>query len=286
MSGPSIAHPASVLATLLLLCVQSTGAQPTKAQLQQALTARLPPNVRLLTFAVQATENIGNKVDPNWHARISATARMPATTYARDATMCGLRFVRVVRRINETVPLFVKTMSTLRQGQWIIDVSIEGRPFSRDSLGQPLSSFGTDTFIVRGSAEDIAFRGDVRRAQAPTQQLGRFDGSVLFKHGNGVIVLSDVGWDFSGASKELSTFFWHFSNWNGIEDTLSRADHPAGGSDARFEVRWGNDNYNIADFWFKDREQRDLFFEKLSTALERWRARNPRCALRPLRVVR
>ena len=150
--------------------------QPSNAQLQQAVTGATGERyvfgvrrsdwelARVAKFSVDAMENVGNKVDPQWRARFSATLVLSSATYdGVDRTSDGVWIVRVLRQAGESFKLIGRTTSTLYGGNWRTRVEIENFP---TDLGLAAGWFGTRV-IVSGTKEELAYRAE----QAENQRL-------------------------------------------------------------------------------------------------------------------
>ncbi len=147
--------------TPLLLTSCSTEPQPSKSEIEQALAAQLPAFARVSRLSVEATENMGTKVEPAWHSRLRATVTVTSATFTPDGTDGRVVFLRVVKRDGETTELFWKSVSTLYEGKWRI--TFEGQPVES---GLPESAFGQNV-IIRGSKAEAVYLAE----QAEQQRL-------------------------------------------------------------------------------------------------------------------
>lgn len=152
------------LVTPILLTSCSTDPQPSKSEIEQALAAQLPAFARVSRLSVEATENMGTKVEPVWHSRLRATVTVTSPTFTPDGTDGRVVFLRVIKRDGETTELFWKSVSTLYEGKWRI--IFEGRPIES---GLPESAFGQNV-IIRGSKAETAYLAE----QAQQERLAIF----------------------------------------------------------------------------------------------------------------
>jgi hypothetical protein len=172
----------TLMVSIILLCMLSYGCakdpQPSTAEVEAAVTARLPSFVRLSNFSIDASQNEGTKVEPHWHSRFRANATLLFDTFYRDGSEDGVdnrvTFVRPAKKNGDVIELFGKSQSRLYAGTWRTQVEIEG--LSADVFGLPASAMGAGV-IVRGSKEEAAFREEmtrqVARAAAAREQAAK-----------------------------------------------------------------------------------------------------------------
>ena len=86
--------------------------------------------MRISAFRVEAIENVGSSVDPRWHARVRAIARIVVTTYQTAERGEGATIVSPLRRPGDSVVVFCRTTSILYAGEWSTTVEFEGQPFT------------------------------------------------------------------------------------------------------------------------------------------------------------
>ena len=157
-------------AVLLFLTGCSKDAQPSTSEIEQSLATQLPTFARVSSFSIKAMQNMGTKVDPEWHARIRAKVRVLSDTFAPDGTDSGVMFLRVVKRNGEAIELFGKSISKLYAGAWHTSVEIEGFPIAINgqrlelkdqwigALGRPESAFTSTRVIIHGTETEMEKR--------------------------------------------------------------------------------------------------------------------------------
>jgi len=161
--------------TAILLLSFLTGCsgenRPTKSELSTTLADQLPDYLKLSSLSVEAMENTGNEVDPNYIARFSAIAETQSVLYTPDGSDGDWLFVKQVTAAGESVELFGKSSSVLYQGGWRHSMGLDGNPIS--PLGKPLASFAPRQTLIRGSDEEQAHLAALETADA------EFNASIL-----------------------------------------------------------------------------------------------------------
>lgn len=150
------------LLTLFLGCSGSN--EPKASELGEALAKELPDYLSVTSFNVEAMENTGNDVEPNYVARFTAVAETQAPLYAADGRDRDLVFVKETTPAGESIELFGKSASELYQGGWRHLLRVDGNPAA--GLGRPLESFRAKKTLIRGSDEEKAHFAALEAANA------------------------------------------------------------------------------------------------------------------------
>ena len=165
-------------ATLLAIGLFSAGSvkaqRPTDAQLRQVFAQSIGATaafMRISSFRVEASENVGSRVEPLWHTRFRAIVTMTQATYRMSwapdpgidtttmmAIPAAVVVVEVVRRPGQSITVFGRTQSTLYSGQWRTRVELEGVPFDERSIGSPRAAFRGSRLILVGTREEATLR--------------------------------------------------------------------------------------------------------------------------------
>jgi hypothetical protein len=149
----------------LLSCSQEP--QPSDSEIEKALITQLPAFINISKISVEAKQNLGTKVEPEWQARIRATITVASDTFELENEDSDenseVTFVRTVKRSGESIEVFGKSFSSLYAGTWRTTVELEGQPL--ETLGQPLSAFGSKKVIARGSQEEKQYLADIQNAE-------------------------------------------------------------------------------------------------------------------------
>jgi hypothetical protein len=180
LSGPIKKYFASTvvaLASLVFLPACSKEPQPSKSEIERALSQhihlpeiekvlsahKVSPFLRLSNFSVEAMQNMGTKVDPEWRARFHARLEVTSDTFDEDgqASADDVVFVRPMKRKGDTIEVFGKSTSRLQAGMWRTSIELdesgalgggvlEGNKFFK-TVGVPREVFGPKRIIIRGS---------------------------------------------------------------------------------------------------------------------------------------
>lgn len=146
----------SVAVALLVMVAGCSGEnKPTETQLREALVLELPGYVKITDFSVDAMQNTGNEVEPNYIARFSAKLETTSELYTRDGSEGNLLFLKKASDLGTSTEVFGKSSSTLYQGGWAHDLFVEGNTLRE--LGKPQAEFTAEKTLVRGSAEETAY---------------------------------------------------------------------------------------------------------------------------------
>lgn len=152
------------VAVLLFLTACSKDPQPSTSEIEQSLATQLPAFARVSSFSIEAMQNIGTKVDPEWHARFRAKLKVLSDTFAPDGTdNSGMTHLRVVKRNGEAIEMFGKSTSKLYAGAWRTSLEFEGQPI--EALGQPESAFATKKVVIRGTKAEKDYLAEQEKFQ-------------------------------------------------------------------------------------------------------------------------
>lgn len=133
--------------------------KPATSGLKTALIQSLPSHMEVKSFSVQASENLGNKVEPIYGSRFQATVATMVDLYKIDTQDKRVTFVRLFTEKGKQTDIFGKIISRLYQGAWKHYSDIEGNPIG--NLGEPLNQIFDDRVIVRGSDEEKKYYAEI-----------------------------------------------------------------------------------------------------------------------------
>jgi hypothetical protein len=146
--------------------------QPSSSDIEKALVTQLPAFTRVSNLSVEAKQNLGTNVEPVWQARLRATITVTTDTFALENENSDensdVSFVRPIKRSGEAIEVFGKSLSRLYAGAWQTSVELEGQPIA--TLGQPLSAFGPQKVIARGSEEEKQYLAGKQAAETRAVQ--------------------------------------------------------------------------------------------------------------------
>ena len=154
-----------VIATLVsLIMVACSGEnKPATSEMKAALTQSISGHVELNSFAIQASQNFGNKVEPIYGSRFNSTVSAMVDLYKIDKKDKGITFARLVTKRGKQTEVFGKITSKLYQGAWKHNIDIDGTPIR--NLGVPLNQISAGRVIVRGSAEEKKYYAEIERKE-------------------------------------------------------------------------------------------------------------------------
>ena len=168
---------AAIAATFCLVAFAPTAeAQPSKNDLKTSLLQSIPPYLQIETFTIDATQNLGNKVDPDYAVRFTASVVNVAPLFHADGTEDSILFVRLRTAAGTKTAVYGRMRSVLFQGAWRNQVSIDGDPVAH--LGLPLAHFGGARVIIRGSDNERRF--NLERGYSVTKSTDGTTWTVTF----------------------------------------------------------------------------------------------------------
>lgn len=138
--------------------------KPSGSDISAALSEQLPGYLQVTRFDIEAMQNTGNDVEPNYIARFTASAKTQDTLYVTDGTDGKVVFLKKATEPGHAVDMFGKSSSVIYEGGWRHDLRIDGNPVSQ--LGRTFDSFAPRVAIVRGSAEETAHFAALEAANA------------------------------------------------------------------------------------------------------------------------
>jgi hypothetical protein len=165
-----------LLASLLVL-ISFSGCQrdpfaagPAHDELRSRFATELPANLKVVAFDIQASENIGNKVEPNFRTRFSARIQLTADTFLPASTEQNVLIVVRHLESGHNRDVFGVADSTVSGGAWATRFRLDADVLR--SLGQPHDSFYAQAkrVVVRGSPDEAVFREAQRRERDAATQ--------------------------------------------------------------------------------------------------------------------
>jgi hypothetical protein len=132
----------------------------------------IPAYWEIADFNVEATENVGNKVEPMYQARFKATVKLKTRTYEIVSREDNALFIRPMADKGEKREIYGRALAELSMGNWKINFSLENNPIP--SMGQPKDFFIEAKVIVVGTPEESEYRVQIRQERGKalkTQQL-------------------------------------------------------------------------------------------------------------------
>jgi len=164
-----------ISAMFCVLLLQSCGhseKRPGTQDYAKQFAVSIPAYWEIADFNVEATENVGNKVEPMYQARFKATVKLKTRTYEIASREDNALFIRPMADKGEKREIYGRALAELSMGNWKINFSLENNPIP--SMGQPKDFFIEAKVIVVGTPEESEYRAQIRQERGKalkTQQL-------------------------------------------------------------------------------------------------------------------
>jgi hypothetical protein len=149
---------------------------PDGADLKKRFSTELPAYVGVDSFDVQASENIGSKVEPKFVSRFKATIKLNADTFLESGREGTVVFVAPHLKSGEKREVYGKAVSGYHGGSWQTAFQLDSNPVP--GLGTPRDAFGATRVIVKNSEEETLYREQQKRereASAKTNEINMGD---------------------------------------------------------------------------------------------------------------
>lgn len=127
---------------------------PSTEELQQAFTTRVPEQWSVSSFKVEASENVGTKVEPIHKARIKSTLVRTSAGYTEERRERGVVFIREVTKAGEKLPVSTVAESRLKDDTWHTSIDLLSYWAGK---GVPREYIHGKRVIVIGSEEEAAY---------------------------------------------------------------------------------------------------------------------------------
>lgn len=150
---------------LLFACSGPEVKKPTTAELQNALSQKFPGHIKLQEFSTEASQNLGNDVDPVWGVRFNASILSVADLYMKNNSDNSAIFIILSTKKDTETKIFGKFKSELYQGKWQHHIEFDGNPIG--NLGLPVNQISKNgkIIIIRGSEEEKDYFANLQKAR-------------------------------------------------------------------------------------------------------------------------
>jgi flagellar biosynthesis GTPase FlhF len=152
---------------LLLGCGESEK-KPATSDYEKQFALQLPAYLQLANFDVEASENVGSKVEPFYKARFKATVKLKTKTFEVASQRAEVTLIRPVAEEGETKDIYGVASARLTAGNWRMEFNLENNPIP--SMGQPRDFFTGARFIVVGSPEESEFKAQEEQKRLAAEQ--------------------------------------------------------------------------------------------------------------------
>lgn len=112
---------------------------PSANDLRVQFTVEIPAYLRLMSFDVQASAPIGDKVEPAFKARFHASVSLESDTYKEIHREGDVVYVESQLNAGDTKELYGIAHSTLKAGSWHTAFTLESDPL--EAIGKPIGLF-------------------------------------------------------------------------------------------------------------------------------------------------
>ena len=153
-----------VFSLLGAVLAQEEAAQegPSGEELAASFAATLPPGWSLSAFNIEASENYGTTVEPEWFYRFNAPVALAADTFMDAGRDGSVTLLTPLGTAGETRTFYGLASAVRQRGDWLITFDLENNPTA--GMGNPRDFF-SGRLIVKGSEEEAAYRAQ-READA------------------------------------------------------------------------------------------------------------------------
>lgn len=160
---------AAILMVLIAIsCSRDVG--PSESDIEQRLAVDLPHPWQITSLDVEASENVGTKVEPVVKSRFKAKLKLVESTYFVDSNESAAVLLRPVLQAGDERELYGVATSVMKAGAWQTAFDFENDPL-RDS-GEPRTKF-TGRTVVLGTDEETNYRTEIEERQRQQEAEAR-----------------------------------------------------------------------------------------------------------------
>lgn len=160
--------PLILICFIFLLGCGDSENKPSTKDYEKQFSVEIPAYLELSSFDVEASENVGSKVEPYYKARFKATVKLKTKTFELSNQENEATFIRPVADEGEKKEIYGMAGARLSAGNWKIDFNLENNPIP--ALGHPKDFFTGGRVIIVGTAEESEFKAQMEQKQLVAQQ--------------------------------------------------------------------------------------------------------------------
>lgn len=160
--------PVFALTALFLFGCGDSEKKPATKDYEKQFAVEVPAYLELSSFDVEASENVGSKVEPMFKARFKATVKLKTKTFELANQENEATFIHPIADEGETKDIYGMAAARLSAGNWKIDFSLENNPIP--ALGHPKDFFTGRRVIVVGTAEESEFKAQQDQKRLVAEQ--------------------------------------------------------------------------------------------------------------------
>lgn len=136
---------------------------PKDAELKNRLAFELPAHLSVDSLDVEASQNVGDRVEPIFKTRFKAEAHLTADTFVEAERSQNAVILSPVRKNGEHLEIYGIALSSLKGGSWETHFQLDENPVA--GAGKPRDAFGGAPVYIKGSPEEASYREDLRVAE-------------------------------------------------------------------------------------------------------------------------
>jgi hypothetical protein len=160
--------PVFALIALFLFGCGDSEKKPSTKDYEKQFAVQIPAYFELSSFDVEASENVGSKVEPFYKARFKATVKLKTKTFELASHENEATFIRPVADDGETKEIYGMAGARLSAGNWKIDFNLENNPIP--NMGHPKDFFTGGRVILVGTAEETEFKAQQDQKRLAAEQ--------------------------------------------------------------------------------------------------------------------
>jgi hypothetical protein len=144
---------------------------PSSKELAKRFAINLPAYWEIDSFRVEASENLGTKVEPFCRSRFKAVVKLKEDTFVEAGYEDNVIFIDPVAKSGEKREIYGVATSKLETGSWKINFQLDNDPLP--GMGTPRSFFSGKEVIVKGSEKETKYREKVEKEREAEEEKQR-----------------------------------------------------------------------------------------------------------------
>jgi Concanavalin A-like lectin/glucanases superfamily len=151
----------SAILLVFLLGCSGSDKEPASNDYKSQFSITLPAYFSLSSFDIEASENLGTKVEPVFKARFKATISLKTDTYEMDRQNNDATFIKNIFHEGEKKDIYGIATAKLFAGSWKIEFTLENNPIRQ--MGRPKDFFTDNKVIIVGSQEETDYLSELEK---------------------------------------------------------------------------------------------------------------------------
>lgn len=168
-------HLKIFLAIEITLCILSgckgdpVQSGPKESELRLHLATSLPAYLSVSDFHVEASQNIGNQIQPIYKSKFKASVTINTDTYREVEKINEDIIIALVKQKGSTIDVYGTITSVYTSGSWTNEIILENDPVIL--VGNPRDFYPAGTAHLLGSPEERALREQIRPIEFQRKSL-------------------------------------------------------------------------------------------------------------------